>query len=117
MAQQRKKRKRKHRGTQGGRVDRRGRTSRPLSRAEARDRHRASKAARALQPPTWRGTLSRAALAAAVFFVAIVLIGRATIPAALMLSLVMLAVYIPMSYLVDRFFYRWRLKREAKQSG
>ena len=85
MAQTKRKRKRRHRGTQAGTIEARGRTSRPsgsrdsgaakkkpANRAEARAQAQAKRQARFDEPPTWRGSLNRAAFAAILFGVLIV---------------------------------------------
>lgn len=106
MAKTAKKRRRKHRGTQSGRVDRAAR--RPRSRQEARAQVRARQHAKRDVPPTWGGAARRAALAAAVFFALVALVFRQPIGAAITLSVFMLGVYIPMGYFFDSFLYRRR---------
>ena len=73
MAQTKKKRRRKHRGTQGGRIDTNRRAARPRSREEAkaqRPRRAQSRAPKADAPPTWRSSVIRGVVAAAIFTVA-----------------------------------------------
>ena len=71
MAQTKKRRNRKHRGTQGGTINRRPKR-RPQNRAEARSRaksrSRTDPVHRLDQPPTWRNAWARGAFAAGVFF-------------------------------------------------
>ena len=76
MAQTKKKRQRKHRGTQGGRVDANRKPSRPRSRAEAKARARstAKRPPRGDQPPTWRSSIVRGLVAAVIFTVLLLLI-------------------------------------------
>ena len=69
--------------------------------------------ARLEQPPTWRGALNRAAIAAGLFGVLMVAIGNA-IAAAVSLAAVMLLVYIPLSYYTDMLIYRRRQKKKAE---
>lgn len=90
-------------------MDRRGRTSRPLSRAEARDRYRQQ---RLSQEPTWRGATYRALIAAGIFFAVVVILGQNPAAAAA-LAIFMLAFYIPLGYWMDRFFYN----RRRRQGG
>ncbi len=117
MAQTKKKRKRKHKGTQGGAIDRRGRTSRPANRQEARARSRRQVADRRDVPPTWRSSANRALIAAGVFFVLLVLLFQQPIASSIGLSGFMLLLYIPMGYGIDKFFYNRRMasKRKAKE--
>ena len=76
MAQTRKKRRRKHRGTQGGRVDANRRAPRPRSREEAKARARAGR--KRPQPAATRrrpgAARSSAALVAAVIFTVLLLL-------------------------------------------
>jgi hypothetical protein len=119
MAQTRKRRRRKHRGTQGGSIDRRGPRGRPQSRQEARARARSGGRTKTSQRqqrqdrvPTWRSAIQRGLLAAGVFFLLILLgFGRPPL-AALALALFMLAVYIPFGYYFDLFFYRRRQRQK-----
>jgi len=116
MAQTRKKRRRKHRGTQAGTIEARGRTGRrPQTQVEAKKVSRDRRAARFDRPPTWRGALNRAAISAAVFAVAVVVVFQRPIAAAVVLGVVMIALYLPMSYYTDRFLYNRRQRR--KRSG
>lgn len=115
MARTHRKRRSKHRGTQGGRIDRRGRTSRPRSRQEARTRARHQYQDRRDRPPTWRSALNRALVAAAIFFALTLLLFGNTVPQAIAISLVMLLIYIPLSYHTDRFFYNRRQRQKQRQ--
>ena len=111
MAQTRKKRRRKHRGTQGGRIDSK-RRARPRSReeakAQARARRGAKPAAKADKPPTWTGALNRAAIAALIFAALLLLIFKKPIGAALGLAALMFLIYIPAGYYIDLMMWRKR---------
>ena len=125
MAQTKKRRRRKHRGTQAGTLGKR--RSRPRSRAEAKAqaRSRASSSKKSSRnqrvadrigsPPTWRGAVNRALIASGVFLLLLVLLFRRPFLEAFGLSAFMLLVYIPMGYYMDRFFYRMKLRREQKK--
>ena len=121
MAQTKRKRRRKRRGTQGGRIDSRPR-GRPRNRAEAKQRARARGrsaprgrgAGRTVSPPSWRSAFLKGAGAAAIFFLLIsVAFGRG-VSEALPVAALMLAFYVPMAFLTDRFFYNRQLRKEAK---
>jgi hypothetical protein len=117
MAQTRKRRNTKHRGNAAGMVESRGRTGR---RPEAGERDkldpkaeaRRKRAERLDNPPTWRGALNRAAIAAVMFGVLLIVIGQNP-AAAVSLAAVMLLIYIPMSFYTDMFIYRRRQKTKA----
>jgi hypothetical protein len=111
MAQTRKKRSRKHRGTPAGNIERAGRTGRPKTREDAKKVARDRRAERLDTPPTWRGSVNRAAIAAVVFSVLVaVVFGN---PAqAIPLGLVMFLLYIPLGYATDSAMYRFRQRRK-----
>lgn len=126
MAQTKKKRRRKHRGTQAGTLGQR--KTRPRSRAEAKAQARARSsrkkkgttrkervADRVGSPPTWRGAINRALIAAGLFLVLLILLFRQPVGQAIGLAGFMLLFYIPMGYYMDRFFFRMKLRREQKK--
>jgi len=113
MAQQtKKKRRRKHRGTQGGGIDRRGSRGRPKTREEARAQAKRRSELRQGQAPTWGGAFKRGLFGAVIFLLLIVLAFGRPFGEGLALSAVMLVMYVPLGYYVDNFFYRRRIKRE-----
>ena len=120
MAQTRKKRRRKHRGTQTGRIDNRGPRGRPRTREEAKARARAKRKGqpsknRAVDrrdiPPTWGGAFKRGLFGAAIFFLLFWLVFQRPVGSAAVLSVVMLGMYVPMGYYIDRFMYTRRLRQ------
>jgi hypothetical protein len=108
------KRRRKRRGTQGGRIDTRRRAARPRSREEAKARARAGRKAapRADLPPTWRGSAIRGVAAAAIFTVLLMLIFNRPLGVALALGAFMLVFYIPAGYYIDMMM--WRRRERAR---
>jgi hypothetical protein len=118
MAQTRRKRRRKHRGTQGGRIDTRPRRGRPRNRAEAKARARSrtgkKSAPRGQQPPSWSSALMKGGVAAALFVGLLTVFGQSPI-ASLGVGVLMLGFYVPMAYLMDRFFYQRHLRKEAQK--
>jgi hypothetical protein len=119
MAQSRQRRRRKHRGTQGGRIDRRPARGRPRSRAEAKaragQRSRKKSSPRQAGPPTWGSAVRKSLIAGALFFALLVVaFGGAPLPSA-GIAVLMLGFYVPMSFLFDRFFYQRRLRQEEKE--
>lgn len=114
MAQTRKKRHRKQRGTQGGRIDPKGRSGRPRSReeAKARAKSRRAPAGRGDMPPTWRSSTIRGLVAAAIFFVLLLLLFGRPVGASLILAAAMLAFYIPAGYFIDMTM--WRRRERAR---
>jgi len=118
MAQTKKKRRRKHRGTQGGRVDPNRRPARPRSRAEAKARARAGtkRAPKVDAPPTWRNSALRGIGAAVIFTVLLLVIFKRPAGAALGLGAFMLVFYIPAGYYIDMMMWR-RRERARMRSG
>jgi drug/metabolite transporter (DMT)-like permease len=115
MARTTKKRRRKHRGTQGGSIDRRGRAGRPRTREEARARARKQPGKRGDTPPTWGGAIGRAAFGAAIFFVLLILIFKRPVGVSALLSALMLLLYIPFGHAIDGFMYRRRLRAKQRE--
>ena len=113
MAQTRNKRRRKHRGTQAGTIERAGRTGRPQTKTEARDIARQRREERMARPPTWRGAANRAAIAAVLFAVVVILAFGQPLAGAISLAALMFLVYIPMSYYTDRVLYNRRRRSRA----
>jgi hypothetical protein len=120
MAQTKKKRRRKHRGTQGGRVDANRRPPRPRSRAEAKARVRAGggkRAPRKDSPPTWRGSIIRGVAAGLIFTVLLLVIFRQPVGGALGLGAFMLVFYIPAGYYIDMTMWRRRERARMRDAG
>jgi hypothetical protein len=118
MAQTKKKRRRKHRGTQGGRIDRRPARGRARSRAEAqaraRNRPKKKGGPRVPEPPTWSSALKKGGLAAVLFASLLMVFGQN--PAvSLGIGALMLGFYVPMAYTLDRFLYQRHLRKEAQK--
>lgn len=114
MAQTKRKRTRKHRGTPAGTIERAGRTGRPQTREDAKRIARERRATRLDRPPTWRSAVNRAAIAAAVFGVLlVVLFGRGPAPAAVLAALMFL-LYIPLGYGTDLMIYRFRQRKKVQ---
>jgi Flp pilus assembly protein TadB len=120
MAQTRKRRRRKHRGTQGGGIDRRGPRGRPRTREEAKARAKQKRKVvdRRDYAPTWRSAFNRAALGAGLFFVLAMVLLKQTFVQSLAISVLMMSFYVPLGYYVDRFLWRRRMakQRAARQA-
>jgi hypothetical protein len=128
MAQTGRRRRRKHRGTQGGSIDRRPSGPRPRSRAEARARARSQvrgggkrKGRRTVDrrdvPPTWRSAVNRALIGSGVFLLLLLLPFHQKPAAAIPLAVVMMALYIPMGYTIEKFFYTRRQAKKAQAAA
>jgi hypothetical protein len=113
MAQTKRKRTRKHRGTPAGTIERAGRTGRPQTREDAKQIARQRREERLNRPPTWRGAINRAAIAAVVFGVLLVLAFRRSVDQGAALAAFMFLLYIPLGYATDKAIYNWRQRRKA----
>ncbi len=111
MAQTKRKRTRKHRGTPAGTIDRAGRTGRPQTRQDAKQIARQRRQERIDRPPTWRGAVNRAAIAALVFGVLVTLVFNKSVAAGAVLAAFMFFVYIPLGYATDTLVYRFRQRK------
>jgi len=113
MAQTKRKRTRKHRGTPAGTIERAGRTGRPQTREDAKKIARERRQQRLDRPPTWRSAINRAGIAAAVFGVLVVIgFGRAPEEGAA-LAAFMFLIYIPLGYGTDHVIHRYRMRKRA----
>jgi hypothetical protein len=119
MAQTKKKRRRKRRGTQGGRIDTSTRRSKPRSRAEAKAQARSKRkpVARVDAPPTWRSSITRGLVAAVLFTVLLLLIFKRPAGVSLALGAFMLAFYIPAGYFIDMTLWRRRERQRMRSRG
>ena len=126
MAQTKKKRRRKHRGTQGGRIDTRPARGRPRSRAEAQARARsrggtkksaARSGERIPNPPSWSSAAKKGGVAAIFFVGLLALIGSNPVGSVIAGAVIGIVFYIPMAYLMDRFFYQRYLRKEAQKQA
>jgi hypothetical protein len=117
MAQPKNKRRRKRRGTQGGRIDTSGR--RPRTREEARSRARSGGSSRGATkkkdlPPTWKGAAIRGAGAAVIFVLILLVLFKRPIGVSLVFGLFMLVFYIPTGYYIDLTMWRKRERQRIR---
>ncbi len=111
-----KSRKRKHRGTQSGKIQARGRTT-PRSRKEAmaRAKQGGGKGDRRLQPPTWRGAAMRGIFFALLLFPMSVLFFDQPTAGAAVLTVIAALFYVPLGFYTDGFFYRRRVAKVQRE--
>jgi type VI protein secretion system component VasF len=118
MAQTRRKRKTKHRGTAAGTIQTRGRTGKPASpQASSKQQARAqAREQRLSRPPTWKSSFTRAAVAAVMIFFVMYLLNskiKNRIGVAASLAALSFIVYVPAGYYMELFAYRRRQRRKA----
>jgi len=120
MAQTRRKRRTKHRGTPAGTIQARGRTGRPPTAEERKRQTRMTARERRLNtPPTWRSSITRALIASVLVFAFLLLTakGKNKLPIALGFTLVALAVYIPAGYYLETMLYRRRQRKRVSEEA
>jgi hypothetical protein len=118
MAQTKRKRRSKHRGTAAGTIETRGRTGRPPSPDERKKQSRVSAREKRLNtPPTWKGSFGRAGIAAGLLFAIVVLTtkGSNRVLSGLVFAVLALVLYVPAGYYFETFLYRRRQRR--KEAG
>ena len=120
MAQTKRKRRSKHRGTPAGTIEARGRTGRPPTPEERKRQTRVdAREKRLSRPPTWKSSIIRAVLAAVLVFAFLLLTakGKNKLPVALGFTAVALIVYIPAGYYLELYLYRRRMRKKAAGAG
>ena len=117
MAQTKRKRRTKHRGTAAGTIQTRGRTGRPPSAEERKKQTRMDARERRLNsPPTWKGSITRAALASVLMFIFLALVGPKNnrIISALAFAVFAFLLYVPAGYYIELTMYRRRMKKKGQ---
>lgn len=119
MAQSKNKRRRKRRGTQGGRIDTGGRRSKPRSREEARARARSGGGSRSSAkkrdlPPTWKSAAIRGVGAAVIFVLLLLVLFKRPVGVSLAFGAFMLVFYIPTGYYIDLTMWRKRERQRIR---
>ncbi len=120
MAQTKRKRRSKHRGTAAGTIEARGRTGRPPTPEERKQAAKVdARARRMAKPPSWTSAAKRAALVAVFLFLTLAFVvhpkkGGSTIPTAAILAILALAFYIPTGYYLDVFIHNRAMKRAGR---
>ena len=119
MAQTKRKRRTKHRGTAAGNIQARGRTGRPLSPEEKKKQARMDARERRLNtPPTWKGSVTKAAFASVIIFAFIAATAKKNgIAAGAGFAVVAMVIYAPAGYYLELFLFRRRQRQQGITSG
>jgi hypothetical protein len=116
MAQTKRKRRTKHRGTAAGTIESRGRTGRKPTASEQR-KSASTREERRFIEPTWSSAAVRAGLASVMLFV-LFQVGLAgekqSIATSLVLAVAAFLIYVPLGYKVDRFFWERRMRKAGR---
>jgi hypothetical protein len=114
MAQTKRKRRTKHRGTAAGTISARGRTGRPPSPDERKKLSREeARAARLNKPPTWRSAINRAGLASIFMFLFLLFTSKGNIGAAILFAVFAFALYVPSGFYLEQYLWRRRQRKKA----
>ena len=115
MAQTKRKRRTKHRGTAAGTVTNRGRTGRPPTAEERKKTSRAqAREARLNKPPTWRGAINRALLAAGFMWIFLLVTSKGNVIAAVLFAVFAFALYVPSGYYLENYLYQRRQRKKQR---
>ncbi len=121
MAQTKKKRRSKHRGNAAGMIEARGRTGRKPTveerKASEKEAAAQQRRERFMRAPTWKSAAQRAALAAIVFGLLLILLFDTEPVRAIPLTAFVFLFYVPLGYYTDQLVYRRRVKLEAKKKA
>lgn len=120
MAQTKRKRRTKHRGTAAGTIQTRGRTGRPPSAEEKKKQSRMDAREKRLNsPPTWKGSITRAGLASLLMLVFLALVGpkHNRLISAVVFAVLAFALYVPAGYYIELIMYRRRMQKKGQAAG
>jgi hypothetical protein len=115
MAQTKRKRRTKHRGTAAGSIETRGRTGRPPTAEERKKQQRMTAREKRLStPPTWKSSATRATIAAGIIFIFLLIAGKGKnkVEAAVIFAALSMALYVPAGYYLELFLYRRRQRNK-----
>jgi hypothetical protein len=118
MAQTKRKRRTKHRGTAAGTIEARGRTGRkPTADEQRKSAGRSAREDRRFVEPTWGSAATRAGLASIMLFV-LFQVGLAgqeqTVATSIGLAVAAFLIYVPLGYKVDRLFWERRMRKHGR---
>ncbi|MEA2123816.1 MAG: hypothetical protein QOI80_598 [Solirubrobacteraceae bacterium] len=120
MAQTKRKRRTKHRGNAAGMVESRGRTSKPVAGAPAKNGKapaggRGPRGIAPLKPPTLRGAALKALFGVVILFVFFRFLSKNnTTGQALAFCAVAFVMYTPVMYWTDKFIYNRKLRQQKR---
>jgi hypothetical protein len=114
MAQTKRKRQTKHRGTAAGQVTNRGRTSKPpTADAVKKQKRDQAKVSRLAKKPTWSSAALRSGLAA--LFICIFLLVTTHKPATSVLFAAIAAIiYVPTGFYFETIMWRRRMRKQGR---
>ena len=87
-----------------------------VSKSQKGSGGKAARRGRPAQPPSWSKVLKRGAIFAPIFLATVMLLGgnKMTLKAAIVQTVLLIGVFIPFSYFMDRVVWRQQQKRMAR---
>ena len=111
MAQTKRKRQTKHRGTAAGQVTNRGRTSKPPSADVVKKQKREeARTSRLTKKPTWSSAALRSSLAA-VFICIFLIVTTHKLATSILFAAIAALIYIPTGFYFETFLWRRRMRK------
>jgi uncharacterized membrane protein YphA (DoxX/SURF4 family) len=110
------KRKRKHRGTAAGTIEKAAH-NRSTRGAPAKPSGKSAREARMNRPPNWRSAANKAAIASVVFGVLLLLVFKRPVAEAALWTVLVFFFYTPLGYWTDRAMYSRRTKAKTNKPG
>jgi magnesium-transporting ATPase (P-type) len=118
MAQTKRKRQTKHRGTAAGVVTSRGRTSKPPSADVVKKQKREdARVQRLTKKPTWKSSSLRALLAAAFICIFLLISTRGNVLASIAFAAIAALIYIPAGFYLETFLWRRRMRKQGQPTS
>ena len=119
MAQTKRKRRTKHRGNAAGSVTNRGRTSRPPSEAQRKEKKSVSREetrqARLNRKPTWTSMAQRAGLASVLMFVVLLFATKGhSVLVAIAFAVFAFILYVPAGYYLEMWLWKRRMIKQGR---
>lgn len=111
------KRKRKHRGTAAGTIEKAAHNRSTKNTSAAKPTPQQTRQARLTRPPTWRSAANKAAFAAIVFGILLLLLFKRPVVEAVIWTVVVFFFYTPIGYWTDRAVYNRRMRNKAQKPG
>jgi preprotein translocase subunit Sss1 len=114
MAQTKRKRQTKHRGTAAGQVTNRGRTSKPPSADTVKkQRKEEARVTRLTRKPTWSSAALRSSLAA-VFICIFLLVTTHKPTTSFLFAAIAAVIYIPTGFYFETVLWRRRMRKQGR---
>ena len=90
------------------------RRARPRTRGQVKQTSEQKRQVKLNTPPTWRGAITRGAIASGSLFLLLVLLLDAPVGGAVGLALIAGAIYTPAFHAIDTFAFNRRMKKKSQ---